>query len=71
MHVLSLTMLSNLRISRSLWKFEMTLYYQQRKYNECIYFEESTTCLYLMDKYFSTLQLHSLNKGILVYNKVV
>ena len=49
----------------------MTLYYQQRTYNECIYFEGNTTCLNLIDKYFPTLQKHSLSKGISVYNKVV
>ena len=33
----------------------MTLNYQQKTYNECIYFEENITCLDLMDKYFPTL----------------
>ena len=33
----------------------MTLDYQQKTYNECIYFEENITCLDLMDKYFPTL----------------
>ena len=45
----------------------ITLYYQQKTYNECICFEEYTTCLNLMDKYFPTLQLHSLNKDISGY----
>ena len=35
----------------------MTLYYQQKTYSECIYFEEDITCLDVMDKYFPTLQL--------------
>ena len=33
----------------------MTLDYQQKTYNERIYFEENITCLDLMDKYFPTL----------------
>ena len=33
----------------------MTLDYQQKTYNECIYFEENITCLDLRDKYFPTL----------------
>ena len=45
---------------------------RKKTYNECIYFEENTTCLNLMDKNdFPTLQLHSLTKGISLYNKVV
>ena len=47
----------------------MTLNYLQKTYNECIYFEGNTTCL-LMDKCFPQLQLHSLNKGMSVYDKV-
>ena len=48
----------------------MILYYQQKTYSGCIYFEESITCLDSMDNYFLTLQLHNLNKGISVYIKV-
>ena len=46
-------------------KLEMTLEYQQKTYNKCIYFEQNITCLNLIDKYryFPTLQLYSLNKG--------
>ena len=47
----------------------MTRNYLQKTYNECVYFEEHTTCL-LMDKFFPKLQLHSLNKGMSVYDKV-
>ena len=47
----------------------MTLYYQQKTYNECIYFEENITCLNLIDKYFPTLQLHDLNRGISLFSK--
>ena len=36
---------------------EITLYYQQKTYNEYIYFEENITCLNLIVKYFPTLQL--------------
>ena len=48
----------------------MTLDYQQKTHNECIYFEENIPSLDLMDKYFPKLQLHNLYKGISVYNKV-
>ena len=48
----------------------MILYYQQKTYSGCIYFEESITCLDFMDNYFLPLQLHNLNKGISVYIKV-
>ena len=59
-------MLPNLRISRSLYKTldDSTI----KTHVECICFEENITCLNLMDKYFPTLRLHSLNKEISVYN---
>ena len=52
-------------------KLEMTFYYQQKHTANAICFEENITCLNLIDKYFQTLQLHSLNRGISVYSKVV